>query len=178
MLALAALFLLAAYLFQPNDDSALRDRIAQLERQLEAAKHQAAHARQAVDKTAQVVNTRHAYVRKRDAELVAVLDVADSVSRDTTATADTLRLALIKTAEQAELYRQEVLRYQASVDTLLIAHVRERQHSERQIRLMQEVIDEQAAALTPCTQFGVRCPTRVQSFAIGFAFAIAVVVLL
>ncbi len=178
MLALAVLFLLAAYLFQPKDDSALRARIAQLEGQLDAAKHQAAHARQAADKSAQLVNTRHADVRKRDAVLVAVLDSAKTAANDTAVDADSLRVALVKTVEQAEMYRQEVLRYQASVDTLLIAHVRERQHGERQVRLMQAMIDEQAAALTPCTYFKVRCPTRAQSFVVGFAFAIAVIVLL
>lgn len=176
--ALALLLVLALIYTRPTDEPALRARIAQLEGQLQAAQQQVTQAKTAADKASQVVNARRARIMASDSALHQTLRRADSVATDSTSTADTLRLALVKTIEEADAYRAEVLRYQTVVDTLLIAHVRERQYTERQMRVMQDVIDAQAAALTPCTYFGVRCLTRTQSFMVGFAIALTVVVLL
>lgn len=179
MIAVLALILVLALVWsRPHDDTASRARIAQLEGQLRAAQQQVAQAKAAADKSAQLVNTRRASVAVRDTALREGLQTAERVAIDSASTPDTLRLTLINTTQLAEQYREEVLRYQASVDTLLIAHVRERQHMERQINVMQDVIDAQAAALAPCTRFGVRCLTRTQSFVFGFAIALTVVVLL
>lgn len=176
--AILVCLMLGLWWMRPKPDTALSARIAQLEGQLHAARQQVTQAKSASDKLTQVVNTRRARVMASDSTLHETLRRADSVATDSTSTADTLRLTLVKTVEQAEVYRAEVLRYQEIVDTLLIAHQRERQYTERQMRVMQEVIDAQAEALTPCTRFGVRCPTRTQSFLMGFAIAVTVAVLL
>lgn len=161
---------------RPTHDTALNARIAQLEGQLQAARQQVVQAKTASDKLAQVVNTRRASIVGRDSILNAVLRVADSVAIDSTATIDTLRLTLVKTIEQADAYRAEVLRYQTIVDTLLIAHQRERQYTERQTRVMQDVIDAQAEALTPCSRFGIRCPNRTTAFLLGVGSALVLAV--
>lgn len=178
ILGVFALLAWGLYLLQPASDTASAARIAQLEARLESTERELASARYGTEKAAQSVKKIQERVSTGDSVMRIGLRRAKVAIEDTTTSLDTMRVVLARTVDKVELYQQEVLRYQESVDSLLIAHVRERQSYAIQIDTMQAVIDAQAAALMPCTQFGVRCPTRLQSFVIGLAVAIAVVVVL
>lgn len=173
-----ALFAWGLYLSQPVPETPPDARIAQLEARLAATQAELANARDAADKAARTVNASRVRLDVGDSVMRLGIRRATATLNDSTASLDTLRVVLARTVEKAERYQSDVLRYQESVDSLLIAHVRERQSFAIQVDTMQALIDAQAAALVPCTRFGVRCPTRLQSFAIGFAIAIAVVVVL
>ena len=107
-------------------------------------------------------------------------DTARAVLGDSTASQTRLRLTLAATTAASERLQAQVLTYEAQLDTLLTAHLAERQAAAGQIRAMQAVIDAQAGALEAgrCSTFFGRCPTRWQAFGAGVVVAIAVAVLL
>lgn len=179
LLAIAlVLFVWGVSVYQSVPETPPDARIAQLQARLAATEAELAKAQATADKAAHVVNTSRARLDAGDSVMRIGMRRAKAVVADSTTSLDTLRMVLARTIEKAERYQADVLRYQESVDSLLIAHVRERQSLAVRIDTMQAVIDAQEAALMPCTRFGVRCPSRLQSLAIGFALAIAVVVVL
>ena len=130
----------------------------------------------------EAVKTRRS-VAKADSTARAVLtltDTARAVLRDSTANVAQLRATLEATTFAASQLADEVLTYEARLDTLLTAHLAERQAVANQMGTMQAVIDAQAGALEAgrCSTFFGRCPTRWQAFGAGVVVAIAVAVLL
>jgi hypothetical protein len=126
-----------------------------------------------------VLRVREAGHRAADANLAlgTALDSARQAAADSNATVGTLRVALSEVVARAEQYRAEVLTYEAQVDTLVRAHLAERQATAQQVEAMEAVIGGQARALRAgrCSTFFGRCPTRWQAFVWG-AITAAVVV--
>jgi hypothetical protein len=91
-----------------------------------------------------------------------------------------LRVALTDLIVRAEEYREQVLTYEAQVDTLVRAHLAERQAAGGKMEALQAVIDEQARALQEghCSTIFGPCPTRWQSFGLGAVIAAVVVLAL
>jgi len=119
-------------------------------------------------------------VAEASEDLRGRLDTARAVLGDSTASQTRLRLTLAATITSAERLRAEVLTYQEKIDTLVTAHLSERQAAERQMQTLQAVVDVQARALEEgrCSSFVGQCPTRWQAFGIGVVVAIVVSVLL
>lgn len=147
-------------------------RIAQLEARLQAMQGQLDAKQVATNKAVQAVQARRNAIKTPDFRLS--VDSAMAVALDSSATLKELRLTLVKTVEQAEAYEAEVLRYQESVDTLIVAHLRERQGFLAQIDTLTALADAQAP--TPCTRFGVRCPNRTTAFLLGVGSALLLAV--
>lgn len=128
-----------------------------------------------------VLRLREAGHRAADANVAlgSALDTAHyALATDSSPKA--LRMALSDVVAQAERYQAEVLTYQAHVDTLVKAHLAERQATAQQVDALQAVVDEQARALEAgrCSTFFGPCPTRWQSFALGSLVAAVVLALL
>lgn len=128
-----------------------------------------------------VLRLREAGHRAADANLALgnALDTA-RYALETDSSPKALRMALSDVVAQAERYQAEVLTYQAHVDTLVKAHLAERQATAQQVDALQAVVDEQARALEAgrCSTFFGPCPTRWQSFALGGLVAAVVLALL
>ena len=128
-----------------------------------------------------VLRLREAGHRAADANLALgnALDTA-RYALATDSSPKALRMALSDVVAQAERYQAEVLTYQAQVDTLVRAHLAERQATAQQVDALQAVVDEQARALEAgrCSTFFGPCPTRWQSFALGGLVAAVVLALL
>ena len=128
-----------------------------------------------------VLRLREAGHRATDANLALgnALDTA-RYALATDSSPKALRMALSDVVAQAERYQAEVLTYQAHVDTLVKAHLAERQATAQQVDALQAVVDEQARALEAgrCSTFFGPCPTRWQSFALGGLVAAVVLALL
>ena len=128
-----------------------------------------------------VLRVREAGHRAADANLAlgTALDSA-RLALATDSSPKALRVALAEVVERAEAYRTEVLTYEAHVDTLVKAHLAERQATAQQVEAMEAVIGEQARALRAgrCSTFFGPCPTRWQSFALGGLVAAVVLALL
>jgi len=128
-----------------------------------------------------VLRLREAGHRAADANLALgnALDTA-RYALATDSSPKALRMALSDVVAQAERYQAEVLTYQAHVDTLVKAHLAERQATAQQVDALQAVVDEQARALEAgrCSTFFGPCPTRWQSFALGGLVAAVVLALL
>ena len=128
-----------------------------------------------------VLRLREAGHRAADANLALgnALDTA-RYALATDSSPKALRMALSDVVAQAERYQAEVLTYQAHVDTLVKAHLAERQATAQQVDALQAVVDEQARALEAgrCSTFFGPCPTRWQSFALGSLVAVVVLALL
>lgn len=128
-----------------------------------------------------VLRVREAEHRAADANLALgnALDTA-RYALATDSSPKALRMALSDVVAQAERYQAEVLTYQAHVDTLVKAHLAERQATAQQVDALQAVVDEQARALEAgrCSTFFGPCPTRWQSFALGSLVAAVVLALL
>lgn len=128
-----------------------------------------------------VLRLREAGHRAADANLALgnALDTA-RYALATDSSPKALRMALSDVVAQAERYQAEVLTYQAHVDTLVKAHLAERQATAQQVDALQAVVDEQARALEAgrCSTFFGPCPTRWQSFALGSLVAAVVLALL
>ena len=127
-----------------------------------------------------VLRLREAGHRATDANLALgnALDTARAALQ--TDSVPVLRQALSDVVARAEAYQVEVLTYQAHVDTLVKAHLAERQATAQQVDALQAVVDEQARALEAgrCSTFFGPCPTRWQSFALGGLVAAVVLALL
>lgn len=128
-----------------------------------------------------VLRLREAGHRAADANVAlgSALDTA-RYALATDSSPKALRMALSDVVAQAERYQAEVLTYQAHVDTLVKAHLAERQATAQQVDALQAVVDEQARALEAgrCSTFFGPCPTRWQSFALGSLVAAVVLALL
>lgn len=129
-----------------------------------------------------VLRLREAGHRAADANLALgnALDTARFALANPDSSPKALRMALSDVVAQAERYQAEVLTYQAHVDTLVKAHLAERQATAQQVDALQAVVDEQARALEAgrCSTFFGPCPTRWQSFALGGLVAAVVLALL
>lgn len=147
-------------------------RIAQLQTRLQAMQGQLDAKQEATNKAVQTVQMRRNAIRTPEFRLS--VDSAMAVASDTSATIKELRLALVKAVEQAEAYNAEVLRYQDAVDTLIVAHVREREAFVTQIDTLKALADAQAP--TPCAYLGVRCPNRTTAFLLGVGSALLLAV--
>lgn len=127
-----------------------------------------------------VLRLRQAGHRAADANLALgnAIDTANAVLADSSAAR--LRVALSDLVERSETYRAEVLTYERQVDTLVRAHLAERQAAGVKMDAMQAVMDVQAEALEAgrCSTFFGPCPTRWQSFALGSLVAAVVLALL
>lgn len=127
-----------------------------------------------------VLRLRQAGHRAADANLALgnAIDTANAVLADSRSAR--LRVALSDLVERSETYRAEVLTYERQVDTLVRAHLAERQAAGVKMDAMQAVIDVQAEALEAgrCSTFFGPCPTRWQSFALGSLVAVVVLALL
>lgn len=127
-----------------------------------------------------VLRLRQAGHRAADANLALgnAIDTANAVLADSSAAR--LRVALSDLVERSETYRAEVLTYERQVDTLVRAHLAERQAAGVKMDAMQAVMDVQAEALEAgrCSTFFGPCPTRWQSFALGSLVAVVVLALL
>lgn len=101
------------------------------------------------------------------------VDTARAVLRDSTANVAQLRATLEATSASASQLAEQVLTYEATLDTLLTAHLAERQAASDQMVTMQAVIDRQADALQDGCRpnFLGRCPTRWQAFGLGIVVA-------
>lgn len=105
------------------------------------------------------------------------IERARSAVSDTSAAPAILRQELSQLAETTEKFHAEVLTYQRTIDSVLVAQRFERQRWDAERVALQDVIDGQAVALEDgcgANRF-VPCPTRWQAFAAGFAIAIAIV---
>jgi anion-transporting ArsA/GET3 family ATPase len=155
-------------------------RIANLEAVADSLEGVLARQRAVTDSTA--LRVREAGHRAADANLALgnALDTARFVLAAPDTTVKALRVALAEVVAQAEGYQAEVLTYQGWVDTLIKAHLAERQATAQQVQALQAVIDEQARALEAgrCSTFFGPCPTRWQSFTIGGLVAAVVLALL
>lgn len=127
-----------------------------------------------------VLRLREAGHRAADANLALgnAIDTANAVLADSSSAR--LRVALSDLVERSETYRAEVLTYERQVDTLVRAHLAERQAAGVKMDAMQAVMDVQAEALEAgrCSTFFGPCPTRWQSFALGSLVAVVVLALL
>lgn len=165
---LAALIAWGLYLLRPRPDTASDARIAQLEAHVVRLQRQLDVAVIKSNDAAIKVNVARNAIKTPDFRLA--VDSAMAVALDTTATIKELRLALVKTVEQAERYQAEVLRYQEAVDTMVVAHVQERQAFSETIDTLRALV--QAQAPTRCTYFGVPCPNRSAAFVLGVVSAL------
>lgn len=127
-----------------------------------------------------VLRVREAGHRAADANLALGTALDSARLALETDSVPVLRQALSEVVERAEAYRTEVLTYEAHVDTLVKAHLAERQATAQQVEAMEAVIGEQARALRAgrCSTFFGPCPTRWQSFALGSLVAVVVLALL
>jgi hypothetical protein len=147
-------------------------RIAQLEARLQAMQGQLHAKEQASNKAIRTVQDRRNAIKTPDFRLS--LDSAMAVALDSSATIKELRVTLIKTVEQAETYQVEVLRYQEAVDTLIVAHVREREAFIAQIDTLKALTDARTPAR--CAIWGVPCPNRTTAFLLGVGSALVLAV--
>lgn len=145
-------------------------RIAQLEAKLQVAEREVERLRQRADEAAHKVATRKHALQVADTVIRLGLKSAERAIEDTALSADSLRVALGRMVTKVTMYQAEVLRYQESVDTLLITHLQERQALLERVQTLEAMV--QASAPTPCTYFGVRCPNRTTAFVLGVGAAL------
>lgn len=106
-------------------------------------------------------------------ETLEAVDTARAVLSDSGANVAQFRASLEATTASAARLAEQVLTYEAVLDTLLTAHLAERQAASNQMATMQAVIDAQARALEDGCRpsFFGRCPTRWQAFGAGIVVA-------
>jgi len=160
------------FLLPSGEETASDARIAQLEATVEGLQDKLNEARRATDKAAQTVQVKRNAIRTPDFRLS--VDSAMALAVDTSATIKDLRVALVKTVEEAEAYQRQVLRYQESVDSLLIAHVQERQAVTVQVDTLTALA--QARGSMRCAIWGVPCPNRTTAFLLGVGSALLLAV--
>ena len=149
-------------------------RIAQLEAQLAIAQRQVSEWRGKSDQAAYRVATRKQALQVADTVIRIGLKRAERVVQDTTISPDTLRQVLAQMVTKVTMYQAEVLRYQEVVDSLLIAHVQERQAVSVQIDTLTALAE--ARVPTPCSYLGLRCPNRTTAFLLGVGSALVLAV--
>lgn len=105
---------------------------------------------------------------------------AAAVANDTAATIDTLRAELRVMITSAERMRADAMAYQRTIDTLLLAHLAEREAwlAERAALTTYQTRTEQALAETRCRIGGISCPSRWQSFGVGVVVALTIAIVL
>jgi hypothetical protein len=169
---LLAVLVVGLWWIGPSRETPPDARIAQLEATVQDLQTQLTEARQASDRAAQQVQVRRNEIRTPDFRLS--VDSAMALALDSSATLKDLRVALVKTGEEAEAYQRQVLRYQAAVDSLLIAHVQERQVVTVQIDTLTALA--QARVPARCAIWGVPCPNRTTAFLLGVGSALVLAV--
>jgi hypothetical protein len=173
LFTLALIAIAVGLLLLPSGGESPSDaRIAQLEATVEGLQDKLNEARRATDKAAQTVQVKRNAIRTPDFRLS--VDSAMALAVDTSATIKDLRVALVKTVEEAEAYQRQVLRYQESVDSLLIAHVQERQAVTVQVDTLTALA--QARGSMRCAIWGVPCPNRTTAFLLGVGSALLLAV--
>jgi hypothetical protein len=151
--------------------------VAIAETKAHTARQVADSARATADHWRAEVDAQNERLTTAGAETWHRIERAKELVNDTTAQSKTLRVELYALAQSTEIFRAEVLTYQRTVDSMLIAQRFERQRWDAERVALQGLIDEQAVAWEGgcgANRF-VPCPTRWQSFAVGFAVAIAIV---
>lgn len=151
--------------------------LAAIEAAADTARRAADSARVAADRWRAQAEAQSERLTATGVETWHRIERAKEVVRDTTASVKTLRVELHELTQATEVFRAEVLTYQNTIDSVLIAQRFERQSWDAERIALQRVIDGQAVALEDgCgTNRFVPCPTRWQAFAVGFAVAIAIV---
>lgn len=173
LFTLALIAIAVGLLLLPSGEETASDaRIAQLEATVEDLQAQVDNARRASDRAAQTVQVKRNAIRTPDFRLS--VDSAMMLAVDSSATIKQLRVALVKTVEEAEAYQRQVLRYQESVDSLLIAHVQERQAVTVQVDTLTALA--QARGPMRCAIWGVPCPNRTTAFLLGVGSALLLAV--
>lgn len=173
LFTLALIAIAVGLLLIPSGAETASDaRIAQLEATVEDLQTQLDNARRSSDRAAQQVQVKRNAIKTPDFRLS--VDSAMAVALDTSATIKELRVALVKTVEEAEAYQRQVLRYQEAVDSLLIAHVQERQAVTVQIDTLTALA--QARGSMRCAIWGVPCPNRTTAFLLGVGSALLLAV--
>lgn len=170
-LALVAI-VVGLLLIPTGGESPSEARITQLEATVEDLQTQLDNARRSSDRAAQRVQAKRNAIKTPDFRLA--VDSAMALAVDTSATIKELRVALVKTVEEAEAYQRQVLRYQEAVDSLLIAHVQERQA----VTVQMDTFTALAQARGPmrCAIWGVPCPNRTTAFLLGVGSALLLAV--
>ena len=115
-------------------------------------------------------------VMVQDAALGSQLDTARAVLADTAATLLEVRATLAATVVQAETFR-------SAVDSLTVVHAAERRvllaaltSADVALEAEQRVSAAYKSAATCRIVFGIKCPTRTQSFLVGAVATVAVFV--
>ena len=172
--ALLVAIVVGLWVLAPKRDKAADARIAQLEGRVVELQKVAAERQAESDRLAHAIASRKQSLHVGDTVVRMGLSTARRVLADTATPPDTLRQVLARTIEKVERYQGEVLRYQESVDSLLIAHLHERQALLNQIDTLEVLV--QASAPTPCTTFGMRCPNRTTAFVLGVGSALVLAI--
>jgi hypothetical protein len=128
--------------------------------------------RRTSDRAVHQVQVRRNEIKTPDFRLS--VDSARALAIDSSATLKQLRVALVKTVEEAEAYQRQVLRYQDAVDSLLIAHAQERQAVTVQIDTLTALAEARVPAR--CAIWGVPCPNRTTAFLLGVGSALVLAV--
>lgn len=112
--------------------------------------------------------------------LTAAIRAAEVTLADSAAVLDTIRSRLGSVTVAAREFQAEALTYRATVDSLLQAHIAERQTWAEERAAITAIVDEQAEALDNgrCSNILGPCPTRRQSFLLGVVVAVVGYVLL
>ena len=160
------------FLLPSGGETASDARIAQLEATVEGLQVKLDEARRATDKAAQTVQVKRNAIKTPDFRLS--VDSAMAVALDSSATIKELRVALVKTVEEAEAYQRQVLRYQDAVDSLLITHAHERQAVSVQVDTLTALAEARGSAR--CAIWGVPCPNRTTAFLLGVGSALLLAV--
>lgn len=168
--ALLVAIVVGLWVLAPKRDKATDARIAQLEGRVVELQKVAAERQAEADRLAHAIATRKQSLQVGDTVVRMGLNTARRVLADTATPPDTLRQVLARTIEKVERYQVEVLRYQETVDTLLIAHVQERQALVNQVDTLTALLE--AREPTRCAIWGVSCPNRTTAFLLGVGAAL------
>lgn len=147
-------------------------RIAQLEANVAALHDTLTAARRNVGRAETVLANRKQSLQRIDTVLRIGVRRARAVLADSAASPDTVRQVLARTVDKIDAYQIEVLQYGQSVDSLLIAYVRERQAFVTQIDTLTALTEVQMP--TRCTIWGMPCPNRTTAFWLGVGSAFVV----
>ncbi len=183
MLAVLVLLAIGLALGWRRDAARARDLEAELARRTRAFETALAVSDTARSRSdAVAVRTRSSARRLDEAreDLKGRTDSGRAILADTAAGLRELRIRLAATIASAERLDAELLTYRANVDSLLTAHLAERQAWDAEREAARAVVEVQREALEEgrCAIFFAPCPTRRTSFTLGVVVAVVVVVLL
>lgn len=168
--ALLVAIVVGLWILSPRRDKAADARIAQLEGRVVELQQTVAKRQAEADRLAHAIASRKQSVQLGDSVLRIGLRRAKLAAEDTATPPDTMRVVLTRTIEKVERYQFEVLRYQETVDSLLIAHVQERQALVNQVDTLTALLE--AREPMRCAIWGVSCPNRTTAFLLGVGAAL------